>query len=119
MQRVFVLCHKYYDGKAPRPANGSQDVVLWSAVHASVERRAHDVDRFRFRDALASAMNVARRVTNTLTDTGTVETGEDRPGTRAHDPLQQPERRGRPGVVLEPFLPFTAGRLRSMLSLDA
>ncbi len=78
---------------ARRPAIGErteQDTALWSAVHSSTEDIATQVDHFRFRDALASAMNVARAGNKYLTDTEPwklEKTDPERTRTRAR---QQP-----------------------------
>jgi methionyl-tRNA synthetase len=36
VQRVMVLCHKFYEGKAPAPGTATpDDLTLWSAVHGN------------------------------------------------------------------------------------
>ena len=119
VQRVFVLCHKFYDGKAPEPAEGNSelDLSVWSSIHASVEEMARQVDQFRLRDALASAMNVARAGNKYLTDTEPwklQKTDPDRTRTVLFNGLNIAATLS---IVLEPFLPFTAEKLRGMLSL--
>jgi methionyl-tRNA synthetase len=118
VQRVFVLCQKYYGGKAPAPMLPTeQDVNLWSTVHASVEEIAQSVDQFRFRDALASAMNVARAGNKYLTDTEPwklEKTDPDRTRTVLSNSLNIAAVLS---IVLDPFLPFTAAKLRKMLSI--
>ncbi len=44
VQRVFVLCHKYYEGKVPQPAHssveaGEQDTLLWAELSAAAGTR--------------------------------------------------------------------------------
>ena len=120
VQRVMVLCHKFYDGHAPETGTAkSDDLALWGAVHGSAEEMVRAIDAFRLRDALQAAMNVARAGNKYLSD---------------HEPWKlektDPERtRAILGnslnvaavlsSVLEPFLPFTAERLRRMLRIDA
>jgi methionyl-tRNA synthetase len=96
-----------------------QDLALWSAVHGSVEEVAKHVDAFRFRDALASAMNVARAGNKYLSDHEPwklEKTDPERTRTILSNSLNVVAVLS---VVLEPFLPFTAEKLRMMLGLGA
>ncbi len=120
VQRVFVLCHKFYGGKAPSPAEGNfeLDLSVWSSIHASAEEVARQIDHFRLRDALASAMNVARAGNKYLTDTEPwklEKTDPERTRTVLYNGLNIAAVLS---IVLDPFLPFTTAKLRTMLSLD-
>ena len=122
VQRVFVLCNKYYGGKVPEPAasnaaQGEQDTVLWAELSAIPGKVAEDIDKFRFRDALLSAMNAGRLGNKYLTDTEPwklEKTDPDRVRTVLFNSLRITAALS---VVLEPFLPFTARKLRTMLGL--
>jgi methionyl-tRNA synthetase len=120
VQRVFVLCHKYYGGTVPQPADGTeQDVVLWAEVNALPSRIAEHVDRFRFRDALASAIDVARLGNKYLSDNEPwklEKTDPARVRTILYNSLRIV---GGLSVVLDPFLPFTAERIRAMLGIGS
>lgn len=122
VQRVFVLCNKYYDGKVPEPvaATGSDaelDAALWKELSPMPGKIAADIDKFRFRDALLSAMNVGRLGNKYLTDTEPwklYKTDPDRVRTVLFNGLRITAALS---VLLEPFLPFTAQKLRTMLGL--
>jgi methionyl-tRNA synthetase len=118
VQRVFVLCHKYYDGNVPQPAGGTdQDVVLWAELNALPAKVADEVDRFRFRDALASAMMMARLGNKYLSDSEPwklEKTDPERVRTILYNSLRIV---GGLSVLLDPFLPFTTRKLRAMLGL--
>lgn len=118
VQRVFVLCHKYYDGKVPDPADGNeQDVLLFAELNALPAKVADEVDRFRFRDALASAMQAARLGNKYLTETEPwklEKTDPQRVRTILFNSLRITAALS---VLLEPFLPFTAEKLRRMLGI--
>ncbi len=118
VQRVFVLCHKFYGGTVPEPMGGNeQDVLLWAELNAVPAKVADEVDRFRFRDALASAMGAARLGNKYLTDTEPwklEKSDPDRVRTILFNSLRITAALS---VVLEPFLPFTARKLRAMLGL--
>ena len=118
VQRVFVLCHKYYEGKVPEPAGGNeQDVLLWAELNVLPTKVAEEVDRFRFRDAMASAMQAARLGNKYLTDTEPWKLEKTDP-VRVRTVLYNSLRiTASLSVLLEPFLPHTAQKLRSMLGL--
>ncbi|MBK6944064.1 MAG: methionine--tRNA ligase [Flavobacteriales bacterium] len=118
VQRIFVLCNKYYDGKAPEPGAGpEQDVELWAELNVIPEKVAAENDRFRFREALASAMHAARIGNRYLTETEPwklEKTDPERTRTVLYNGLRIC---GLLSVVLEPFLPHTTAKLRAMLGL--
>ena len=124
VQRVLVLCHKYCDGKVPAPtapsvAQAEQDTVLWAELNALPLKVAEEVDRFRFRDALASAMQMARSGNKYLSDSEPwklEKTDPERVRTILYNSLRITAGLG---VLLDPFLPFTAARLRAVLGLGA
>jgi methionyl-tRNA synthetase len=120
VQRVMVLCHKFYDGKAPEPGTSTpDDVTLWSAVHGNAEEMVRAIEAFRLRDALSAAMNVARAGNKYLSDNEPwklVKTDPDRTRAILGNSLNVAAALS---TVLEPFLPFTAERLRRMLRIDA
>src|SRR5690606_7468359 len=118
VQRVFVLCHKYYDGKVPEPADGNeQDVLLWAEVSTLPAKVAAEVDRFRFRDALASAMQAARLGNKYLTETEPWKLEKTDPARVRTILFNSLRITAALSVLLEPFLPFTAERLQKMLGI--
>jgi len=118
VQRVFVLCHKYYEGKVPEPADGNeQDVLLWAELNALPAKVAAEVDRFRFRDALASAMQAARLGNKYLTETEPWKLEKTDPARVRTIIFNSLRITAALSVLLDPFLPFTAERLRGMLGI--
>lgn len=118
VQRVFVLCHKYYEGKVPQPADGNeQDVLLFAELNTLPAKVANEVDRFRFRDALASAMQAARLGNKYLTDTEPWKLEKTDPARVRTVLFNSLRITAALSVLLEPFLPFTAEKLRRMLGL--
>ncbi|MCL4281852.1 MAG: methionine--tRNA ligase [Flavobacteriales bacterium] len=122
VQRVLVLTNKYYGGKVPGPAasnaaQGEQDTVLWAELAGIPAKVAAEIDKFRFRDALASAMNAARLGNKYLTDTEPwklEKSDPDRVRTVLFNGLRITAALS---VLLEPFMPFTAEKLRRMLGI--
>ncbi|MBP6391636.1 MAG: methionine--tRNA ligase [Flavobacteriales bacterium] len=119
VQRVFVLCHKYYAGKAPEAGEATvDDLALWSTVHASIEDIARDVDQFRFREALQAAMNVARAGNKYLSDNEPWKLEKTDPERTRSILANSLNVTAVLALAIEPFLPFTADRLRKMLGLS-
>lgn len=118
VQRVFVLCHKYYGGKAPQGGERiDMDVTLWSAIHAQVEEVAAQVDAFRYRDALLAAMNVARAGNKYLSDNEPWKLEKTDPERTRTILLNSLNVAAVLSIVLEPFLPHTTAKLRRMLGI--
>ncbi|MBS1580630.1 MAG: methionine--tRNA ligase [Bacteroidetes bacterium] len=118
VQRVLVLCEKFYGGQAPEPAGGTdQDTMLWAELNAIPDRVSADIDRFRFRDALAGAMNAARLGNKYLTDTEPWKLQKSDPERTRTVLFNSLRITAALSVWLEPFLPFTAKKLRGMLGL--
>ena len=120
VQRVMVLCHKYYDGKAPAAGTSTpDDLTLWGTVHGNAEEMVRSIDAFRLRDALSAAMNVARAGNKYLSDNEPwklEKTDPDRTRAILGNSLNVAAALS---TVLEPFLPHTAERLRRMLRIEA
>ena len=120
VQRVMVLCHKYYDGKAPAMGTSTpDDLTLWGTVHGNAEEMVRSIDAFRLRDALSAAMNVARAGNKYLSDNEPwklEKTDPDRTRAILGNSLNVAAALS---TVLEPFLPHTAERLRRMLRIEA
>ncbi len=86
-------------------------------IHRSVAELSADMDRFHFRDALKSAMNIARIGNKYLADTEPwklIKTDEARVQTILNVALQICANLA---IAFEPFLPFMAADLRGQLRL--
>ncbi len=116
--RALVLTQKYFDGKVPacNELNDYDQETLkeFASVKADVERY---LDVFRFRDAQKEAMNLARIGNKYLADTEpwkVAKTDMARVETILHLSLQIAANLA---IAFEPFLPFSAQKLRTMLGM--
>lgn len=75
------------------------------------------MDHFRFRDALASAMNVARAGNKYLTDTEPWKLERTDPARTRSVLSNCANVAATLSIVLEPFLPFTAEKLRRLFGI--
>jgi methionyl-tRNA synthetase len=120
INRVTVLTHKYYAGVVPEPSAfaevDKQTLKELQAYPAVVES---SIERYRFREAQAELMNVARLGNKYLADEEpwkTIKTDAARTQTVMYVALQIAAALA---VLSEPFLPFTSEKLKNMLNLSS
>ena len=119
INRVLVLSHKYFDGKV-MPATGPTDTdrFIFSELERYPKHIATSIAHFRFREALAQFMNVARLGNKYLADAEpwkVIKTDEERVKTVLNVGLQIAANLA---VLAQPFLPNTARRMAEMLRLE-
>ena len=119
VNRALVLTHKYFGGKVPVAGEltdyDRETLKEFANVKSEVENY---LDHYRFRDALKEAMNLARIGNKYLADTEPwklAKTDMDRVATILNLSLQITANLA---IAFEPFLPFSAEKLRKMLHLD-
>ena len=119
INRVVVLTHKYYNGIVPTPNELSEeDQRILLELNAYPAVIAASLERYRFREAQAEMMNVARLGNKYLADQEPwkiVKTNPDRVQTQLFVALQIATALR---VLCEPFLPFTANKLHKILNLS-
>jgi methionyl-tRNA synthetase len=119
INRTMVLTGNYFEGRVPEEGNlTDSDKEVYTLLNQSTERIGQSLDKFRFREALASVMDVARAGNKYLADHEpwkTIKTDKDRTATILHVSLEVAATLAK---ILEPFLPYTAATLRKMLNLE-
>src|SRR5690554_5284787 len=120
INRVTVLTNKYYNGVIPEPNALSevdeQTLAELKAYPAVIES---SIERYRFREALGELMNVARLGNKYLADEEPwklIKTDEERVKTQMYVALQIAAALA---TLAEPFLPFTAAKLKKMLNVTS
>lgn len=120
INRALVLTHKYFDGVVPALGEltdyDRETLKEFADVKADVEAY---LDNFRFRDAQKEAMNLARIGNKYLADTEPwklAKTDMERTATILHIGLQIAANLA---IAFEPFLPFSAKKLRDMLGMES
>src|SRR5690606_17952365 len=118
INRVMVLTDKYYEGIVPEPATFSEiDEQTLAELKAYPAVIASSLERYRFREAQAELMNVARLGNKYLADEEpwkTIKTDEERTKTVMYVALQIASALA---ILSEPFLPFTSEKLKNMLNV--
>ena len=119
INRVVVLTNKYYEGIIPEPASFSEvDIATLTQLKAYPKVIESSIERYRFREAQAELMNVARLGNKYLADEEPwkkIKTDEERTKTIMFVSLQIASALA---VLCEPFLPFTSSKLKNMLCLN-
>lgn len=118
INRVLVLSHKYFDGKVIASENLTEtDQFIFSELERYPQHIAASISQYRFREALAQFMNVARLGNKYLADAEPwkqIKTDESRVKTVLNVGLQIVANLA---VLAQPFLPNTASKIFAMLNL--
>lgn len=118
INRVMVLLNKYYEGELP--ARGELfdiDHELTNFISEAKSSVEKSLDNFKFREALANFMEIARRGNKYLADTEPwklIKTNEERVKTIMNLAAQVV---GNIAYLGEPFLPFTTAKVLQSLNL--
>ena len=119
VNRCLVLTHKYYDGIVPEMGELTDyDNSVLKELALIPSKVSHAIDSYRFREAQAEAMNLARLGNKYLADTEPwklIKTDPDRVKTIMNIALQITANLT---IVFEPFLPFTSNKLTEILGIN-
>ncbi len=120
INRVVVLTNKYYAGVVPTPNTFSEiDTQVLTELKAYPAVISSSIERYRFREASQELLNVARLGNKYLADEEPwklIKTDEERTKTIMYVALQIAAALA---TLSEPFLPFTAQKLKNMLAIDS
>ncbi|HVA99168.1 MAG TPA: methionine--tRNA ligase [Bacteroidia bacterium] len=119
VNRTLVLTHKYYEGKVPIVDEYTKnDILLKQEISKFPAKISASIEQYRFREALAEVMNLARLGNKYLADNepwNLIKSDEKRVRTIMNLSLQITANLA---VLMEPFLPFSAKKLATMLNLN-
>jgi methionyl-tRNA synthetase len=120
INRVVVLTNKYYNGIVPAPNDFSEiDEDVLAAIKEFPLTIGKSIERYRFREASQELMSLARLGNKYLADEEpwkVIKLDEERVQTIMYVALQISAALA---VVSEPFLPFSATKLKNILNIDA
>ncbi len=121
VNRVLVLTNKYYGGEVPEPEPQEfQEIDRKVKLEVSEikEKIEKAVETYHFREALKEAMNIARLGNKYLAETEPwklIKTNPERVKNIMYLSLQITASLSQ---IFEPFLPFTAKKMRDMLNIS-
>ncbi len=118
VNRALVLTQKYFDNKVPHRAKLEPiDDAAIESLKVLPSRIAQSLELYRFREATAGLMDLARLGNKYLADTEPwklYKTQPERVGTILNIALQIVANLG---IVAEPFIPFSAKKINEMVNL--
>ncbi|MES2485020.1 MAG: methionine--tRNA ligase [Bacteroidota bacterium] len=118
INRVVVLTNKYYEGAVPEPQNFSDvDTATLTEMRAYPAVIASSIERYRFREALVELMNLARLGNKYLADEEPWKVIKDNPERVQTQMFVALQIATALAVLCEPFLPFTASKLKGILNI--
>lgn len=119
INRVVVLTNKYYEGVVPSPSTFTDvDKETLADLQKYPSILSNSIERYRFREASQELMNLARLGNKYLADEEpwkVIKQDEERVQTIMYVALQIASALA---ILSEPFLPFTATKLKNMLAID-
>lgn len=119
INRVTVLSQKYFDGKVMQRNNlTTYDKEVIEELKKYPSKISNSLEQFRFREGLQEFMNLARLGNKYLADTEpwkVIKEDEERVKTILNISLQIAANLS---ILAEPFLPFTASKLKKMLNVE-
>ena len=120
VNRTMVLTHKFFDGKVPAITRTTElETQVLEELKQFPERIGRSIETYRFREALAELMNLARLGNKYLTETEPwklIKADSEYTQTVLNVSLQICANLA---ILCQPFVPFTAAKLSSLLHLDA
>ena len=114
INRVFVLCHKYWDGKIPQKNQLEKtDLNVISELKSKPKEIANLIENYKFRFGLQATMDLARLGNKYLAETEPwklfkQDEGKPRTETILNISIQLIATLS---IVCEPFMPFTSKKL--------
>ena len=118
INRVFVLCDKFFDKKVPHLSNNDVDKEIFSDLKELKEKIEKSMQNFKFREAMSYVIDVARLGNKYLTDTEPWKIFKDDPD-RVKDIIHNSiQIVGNISILCEPFLPFTSNKIKGHLNVS-
>ena len=118
VNRAVVLTHKYFDGVIPAAGELTDyDRATIAEFKGVKETLSNNIEQFHFREALKDAMNLARIGNKYLADTAPWKLAK--PDMKRVETIMNVSLQicANLAIAFEPFLPFTAEKLRAMLGM--
>jgi len=120
INRVMVLSHKYVDGKAGEIKDTSAyDLEVIAELATYPTKIAKSIEQYRFREALAELMNLARLGNKYLADTEPWKISKEEPQRVETILAISLQIAANLAILSEPFLPFTSKSLFEKLNLTS
>ena len=118
INRVFVLCDKFFDKKVPKPLDDNVDNEIFSELDDLKGKVELSIQNFKFREAMSYVIDVARLGNKYLTDTEPWKIFEENP-ERVKDIIHNSVQIvANISILCEPFIPFTSKKIKELLNIS-
>ncbi len=118
INRVFVLCDKFFDKKVPKPLDDNVDNEIFSELDELKGKVELSIQNFKFREAMSYVIDVARLGNKYLTDTEPWKIFEENP-ERVKDIIHNSVQIvANISILCEPFIPFTSKKIKKLLNIS-
>ena len=118
INRVFVLCDKFFDKKVPKLSEKDIDKEIFQELNALKLKIESSIQKFKFREAMSFVIDVARLGNKYLTDTEPWKIFKDNP-ERVKDIIHNSVQIvANISILCEPFLPFTSNKIKGHLNVS-
>ena len=117
INRVFVLCDKFFDKKVPKRSDDSADNKVFYELDDLKGKVELSIQNFKFREAMSYVIDVARLGNKYLTDTEPwkiFKENPDRVKDIIHNSVQIV---ANISILCEPFIPFTSKKIKELLNI--
>ena len=120
INRVMVLSHKYFNGKAGEIKDCTPyDLAVLAEMQSYPAKIAKSIEQYRFREALVELMNLARLGNKYLADTEPWKISKEESQRIATILAISLQIAANLAILSEPFLPFTSKSLFEQLNLTS
>lgn len=118
VNRTMAFAHRQFGGRVPhRGPLSERDTAMLELVRDAPARAAEYFERYRFRDAVAEVMNLARAANKYFNDSEPWKTAKSDPGQCGTTISISLLTTRALAVLMHPVVPFASDRLWRMLSL--
>ena len=118
INRVFVLCDKFFDKKVPKPLDDNVDNEIFSELDDLKGKVELSIQNFKFREAMSYVIDVARLGNKYLTDTEPWKIFKENP-ERVKDIIHNSVQIvANISILCEPFIPFTSKKIKELLNIS-
>ena len=118
INRVFVLCDKFFDKKVPQLSDKDIDKEIFSELNSLKEKIESSIQNFRFREAMSHVIDVARLGNKYLTDTEPWKIFKGNPDRVKDIIYNSIQIVANISILCEPFLPFTSKKIKGHLNVS-
>ena len=118
INRVFVLCDKFFDKKVPEVSSKDIDSEIFTDLKDIIEKIESSIEKFRFREAMSYVIDVARLGNKYLTDTEPWKIFKDNPERVKGIIYNSIQIVANISIICGPFLPFTSKKIKEHLNIN-